>query len=47
MGQAGHVTNIIKHLQPCKITFLFIKYLAQSLVNVSEDNMERLLTSFQ
>ena len=27
-------------------TFLFIKYLAQNLENVSKDNEERLLTSF-
>ena len=45
MSQAGHVTKIML-IQPCKITSLFIKYLAQSLVNVSEDNKERLLTSF-
>ena len=46
MGQVGHVKKNYMLIQPYEITFLFIKYLAQNLVNVSEDNKERLLTSF-
>ena len=33
-------------IQPFKIYLLYIKYLAQNLLHVLEDNKERLLTSF-
>ena len=45
MGQLGHVAKIML-IQRCKITFIFIKYPAQNLINVSEDNKEHLLTLF-
>ena len=44
-GQVSHVTKAICQSNNV-LLFLFRKYLAENLVNVSEDNIERLLTSF-